>query len=98
MPSTYSINVGLSTEAHRLAIEKLKGRKVEKTEEWVKNNAESIKKPIFQYDLEGNFIKEWKSAKDVELEIGLSRKNISANLRNKTKHAYGYIWKYKENN
>jgi group I intron endonuclease len=86
------------TEAHRLAIEKLKGRKVEKTEEWVKNNAESIKKPIFQYDLEGNFIKEWKSAKDVELEIGLSRKNISANLRNKTKHAYGYIWKYKKNN
>jgi hypothetical protein len=26
----------------------------------------------------------------------LSRKNISANLRKKSKHAYGYIWKYKE--
>lgn len=83
------------TELHRLAIEKLKGRKIKKNEEWIKNNAESIKKPILQFDLEGNFIKEWKSAKDVESEIELSRKNISSNLRNKTKHAYGYIWKYK---
>lgn len=83
------------TELHRLAIEKLKGRKLKKSEEWIKNNAESRKKPILQFDLEGNFIKEWKSAQDVENELGLSRKNISANLRNKTKHAYKYIWKYK---
>lgn len=84
------------TEACRLAIEKLKGKKIKKSEEWVKNNAESIKKPIVQYDINGNFIKEWKSAKDVEIELGLSRKNISANLRKKTTHAYGYVWKYKD--
>lgn len=83
------------TEAHRNAIDNLKGKKILKSEEWVKNNAESIKKPILQYDLNNNFIKEWKSAQDVENELGLSRKNISANLRNKTKHAYKYIWKYK---
>jgi hypothetical protein len=83
------------TLAHQIAIDKLKGRKINKSEEWVRNNAESVKKPILQYDKEGNFIKEWKSAKDVEIEIGLSRKNISANLRNKTKQAYGYVWKYK---
>jgi group I intron endonuclease len=80
------------TKAHMLAIENLKGRKINKSEEWVKNNAESIKKPILQYDLEGNLIKEWKSAKDVENELGLCRKNISANLRKKTKYAYGYKW------
>jgi len=85
------------TKAQQEAIEKSRGRKVNKSEEWIKNNAESIKKPILQFDLDGNLIKEWKSAKDVELEIGLCRKNISANLRNKTKHAYGYIWKYMEN-
>lgn len=85
------------TEAHKLAIENLKGRKINKTKEWIKNNAESIKKPILQFDLNGNFIREWKSAKDVELELGLSRKNISANLRNKTKHAYGYKWIFKQN-
>jgi group I intron endonuclease len=84
------------TEAHKLAIEKLKGRKINKSEQWIRNNAESIKKPILQFDLNNNLIKEWKSAKDVENELGLSRKNISVNLRNKTKHAYGYIWKYKK--
>ena len=84
------------TKSHQEAIEKLKGRKITKSDEWVKNNSESIKKPILQFNLNGDFIREWKSAKDVEIETGLSRKNISANLRNKTKHAYGYIWKYKQ--
>jgi hypothetical protein len=85
------------TIAHQKAIDNLKGRKINKSEEWIKNNSESIKKPILQFNLDNEFIREWKSAKDVELELGLSRKNISANLRNKTKKAYGYIWKYKNN-
>jgi group I intron endonuclease len=84
------------TEKHQQVIDNMKGKKLVKTKEWINKNAESIKKPILQYDLLGNLIKEWKSAQDVEIEIGLSRKNISANLRNKSKHAYGYIWKYKE--
>ena len=85
------------TEAHRLAIEKLKGRKINKTIEWISNNAESIKKPITQYNIDGEVIKEWKSAKDVEVTLGYSRKNISQNLRGNSKHAYGFIWKYKQN-
>lgn len=84
------------TEAHQRAIENLKGRKVIKTDEWIKNNAESIKKPILQYDKDLNLIKEWKSATNVEKELGYCRKNIGANLREKTKHAYGFIWKYKK--
>jgi hypothetical protein len=78
-----------------LACERLRGKKIIKSAEWIKNNSESIKKPILQYSLNDEFIKEWKSAKDVELELGLSRKNISVNLRGKTNHAYGYKWKYK---
>ncbi len=85
------------TERHQKAIENLKGRKIIKSDEWIKNNSESIKKPILQFDLDGNLIKEWNSAKDVEIELGLCRKNISANLRNKTKHAYGYKWIFKQN-
>lgn len=83
------------TLAHQKGIDSLKGRKIIKSKEWVKNNSESVKKPILQYDKENNLIKEWKSAKDVELELGLCRKNISKNLTNKTKQAYGYIWRYK---
>lgn len=73
----------------------LVGRKINKSDEWIKNNGESIKKPIIQYSLNGQFIKEWSSAKDVELELGLSRKNISSNLREKSLSAFGFIWKYK---
>lgn len=83
------------TPSQQNSINNSKGKKLIKTIEWIKNNAESIKKPIIQFDLNDNFIREWKSAKDVELEIGLSRKNIGENLRNKTKQAYGYKWKFK---
>jgi len=84
-----------NTIACQEANKKLVGKKVTKSADWIKNNAESIKKPILQFDSDGNLLKEWKSAKDVELELGLCRKNISANLRGKSKHAYGYVWKFK---
>jgi group I intron endonuclease len=71
------------------------GRKIPKSQDWIRNNAEGIKKPILQFSLDGEFIKEWKSAMDVELELGLGRKNISCNLRNKTLSAFGFIWRFK---
>jgi group I intron endonuclease len=83
------------TEPILKAIERSRGRKINKSEEWINNNAESIKKPILQFDLNGSFIKEWKSAKDVELTLGFCRKNISSNLRGKTNKAYNFIWLYK---
>ena len=54
---------------------------------------EKTKKPILQYDLDGNFIRSWPSATDVGKEF---RKNIVSCLTGRTKTAYGYIWKYKE--
>jgi group I intron endonuclease len=54
------------------------------------------KKPIFQYDLNMNFIKEWDSATDVVKELSImNKKNISACLKNKRPTAYGFIWRYK---
>jgi group I intron endonuclease len=83
------------TESQKLASLKRVGTKIKKTEEWIKHNAESIKKPIIQYTIDGEFIREWKSAKDVELELGLSRKNLSCNLRGKSLSAFNYVWRYK---
>ena len=50
-------------------------------------------KPILQYDLDGNFIREWPSATDVGRE---AQKNIVNCLKGRRKSAYNYIWKYKE--
>ena len=53
-------------------------------------------KSIIQLDLDGNFIKEWKSAKEVEEKINISRKNISQCITGKNKTAGGYKWLTKE--
>ena len=52
--------------------------------------------PIIQCDLQGNFIRLWDCQRDVTRELGINYKGINNCLRNKTKTAYGYIWKYKE--
>ena len=57
------------------------------------NNRKSKNKPILQYDLDGNFIREWECAYDVGKEI---QSNINHCLKGRYKTAYGYIWKYKE--
>lgn len=54
-----------------------------------------LKKPILQYDLSNNFIKEWDSARTAAQILGLNWKNISSNLRNKSKSCGGFVWKYK---
>lgn len=56
-------------------------------------------KPILQYDKSGNFIKEYISTAQAVEENGFAnRTNITQNLKGKTKSAYGYVWKYKQDN
>jgi len=53
------------------------------------------KKPVKQYDLENNFIKEWNSATEAEKELGLSR-SISNVCLGRNNTAGGFIWKFSE--
>ena len=53
-------------------------------------------KPVLQFDLNGNFIKEWECATQVEKELGISHCHICQCCQNKRKSAGGYIWKYKD--
>ena len=57
------------------------------------NNRKSHNKPILQFDLDGNFIREWECAADVGKEV---RAHICNCLKCNQKTAYGYKWKYKE--
>lgn len=53
---------------------------------------------VLQYDLQGNFIKEWSSIKEAEIFYHPKNKeknNICSCCLNKQKTAYGYVWKYK---
>jgi hypothetical protein len=56
-----------------------------------------IRKKVIQYDLKGNFIKEWDSMREAEDFYNNGKKNssISSCCRNVIKTAYNFIWKYK---
>jgi len=59
----------------------------------------NLKKPkcisVFQYDINGNIIKQYKSILDAYKETKIDRKSIKLNLQNKYKQAGGYVWKIK---
>ncbi len=59
---------------------------------------EKMSKTVLQYDLNGNFIKEWFNGKEAAKILGIkSYGEISACCLGKTKTASGFIWKYKKN-
>ena len=64
----------------------------------IKNNHKnSLSKPINQYDLNGNILNTYKSAKDVEEKTGLNRYTIQAYCKRGISNfgeSSGYIWKY----
>ena len=52
-------------------------------------------KKVNQYDLEGNYIKTFKSVTDAQIICGKPNcSGVSAVCRGKIKAAYGYIWRY----
>lgn len=73
-----------------------KGRKWH--ENAIKKRSETNKKPIYQYDLNGNFIREWDSAKTAAFEIsGINTGSpITSVCKGKLKTYHKYVWKYKE--
>lgn len=56
----------------------------------------SKSRPILQYDLQGNFIKEWFGIKNASENLNIDKSNIGECCRNKRKTAGGYIWRFKE--
>ena len=53
-------------------------------------------KPLLQFSLNGEFIKEWENANQVKRELGYCAENIRSVCKGRRKAANGYKWKYKE--
>ena len=53
-------------------------------------------KPVGQYTRDGNLIKVWQSIHEVGRQLGFDNGTISKAARSKRKTAYGYVWKYIE--
>jgi group I intron endonuclease len=62
---------------------------------WISRN-QKLKKPIIQLNLNNIFVKEWDSAKQVQLSNeGIWATDITRCCKNHQKTAYGFKWKYK---
>lgn len=58
-------------------------------------NINVCSKPILQHDLNGIFIREWKSAREIKRKLGFNQGNISSVCLGKYKQSYGFIWRFK---
>lgn len=95
----WSYDKNISQERINLAKNPIK-RSIEsrkKMSESAKNRTDKLK-PILQYDLNNNFIKEWGSTTELVKEKKYSNGYISDCLNGKHSKAYGYIWKFKNKN
>lgn len=68
-------------------------QKLEKLELKRKENLEN--KIILQYNLKGEFVKEWNNATEIANFYNVTNSNITYHLKNKTKTCCNYIFKYK---
>lgn len=56
---------------------------------------DAISKPVIQLSKSGEFIKNWKSAREAERGLGIFSTSIAASIRGvRCKHAGGFKWKY----
>jgi hypothetical protein len=86
-----------------------KAGKSSATKQWSENREELINrsklskpilikkygKVILQFDLNDNFLKEWKGIKEAARTLNIKPPNLSATLNGRQKTCGGYIWKYK---
>jgi len=54
-------------------------------------------KPILQYDIKGNFIKEWPSLTEVENILGIKIRDISNCIKGNQNTSGGFVWRFKNN-
>jgi hypothetical protein len=65
--------------------------------EVIDRQSKSSGRVVYQYDLDGNFLKEFRSARTAASELNLNHGNISRCCNDKFKHAGGYIFRYEKN-
>jgi hypothetical protein len=61
----------------------------------VQTRIKKAKSPILQFDLDGNFIKEWYSMGKIQEDTGYLKGNISSCCNNRLKSCYGFKWSFK---
>lgn len=67
-----------------------------KTSQTLKNNPNVKRTKVFQYDIEGNFLREFQSISDASKFVGTNPSNIKYTCEGKFNHCKGYRWSYQK--
>jgi len=90
----YAKGVFFSSQRRKDISKRLKGHFLsQETRDKIKAK---VSKSVIQYDKQGNFIKEWESAKYAAKILNIGYKAINNNLNNLATITGGFIWKYKK--
>ena len=69
------------------------GTRNEKSAKTLTNGKQS--KPVLQLSLDGEFIKEWESSREIHRQLGYCNSFIGKCCKGKYESAYGFRWEYK---
>lgn len=87
--------INLSPEARERVGNAQRGKIV--SEETRRKLSESHSRVIYQFDLNGTFLREWKGTSEIQQELGYKKTNISTCCLRKSSQAYGFLWSYDKN-
>ncbi len=62
---------------------------------YYKDHKSSVAKEVLQFDMSGNFIQEFESARSAAKSLNKEGNTITNVCSGKRNHAHGYIWRYK---
>ena len=88
----------MSSETRKKIGDANKGRIWSEEQKKHLSEASTIKRKVNQYDLNGNFIKQYESLKQAQKETGILSQNIGEVCRGQQKYAKGYLWRYANDN
>lgn len=82
-----------SKECRERISESHKGKKMSDTTKLIL--LESTRKPISQFDLDNNFVRDWNGVRDCASKLNIDHCGITRCLKAHQKQYNGFIWKYK---
>lgn len=76
--------------------EETKEKRSQSAKKYYETHESAVARPVLQYSIYGDFIKEWKSARAAALELNIEANHITIVCQGKRNQTHNFIWKYRD--